>query len=54
MKNDRTPRTLSDSSFAVGYPTVPRERYHALKDLAYAFITVAACVAIGAMLAWSI
>jgi hypothetical protein len=26
MKNDRTPRTLAECDFSVGYPTVPRRR----------------------------
>lgn len=52
MKNDRTPRTLAESQFHVGYPVAHRPAKLALTDLVYATLCVAACAAIGVILAW--
>ena len=50
MKNYRTPRTLADASFTVGYPErTPRE---IVIDLASMVATLLACAGIGVLLAW--
>lgn len=51
MKNERTPRTLSECDFTTGYPSVPRAR-ELFADGVYAIIVVVCAAAIGAMLAW--
>ena len=38
MKNHRTPRTLSDCSFDVGYPLVPEKRTTSLADALLAIV----------------
>ncbi len=51
MKNERTPRTLSECDFTTGYPSVPRGR-EMLADAIYAIIIGLCAAGIGAMLAW--
>ncbi len=51
MKNQRTPRTLADCDFSVGYPVVrPREPW-IVRALPVALALVA-FAAIGVILAW--
>lgn len=53
MKNIRTPRTLSESEFTTGYPSVPRAR-ELFADCIYVIVVVCCAAAIGAMLAWGV
>lgn len=51
MKNERTPRTLAETTFTSGYPRVPRQRsttFWDLLGLAVILVSMAAC---GVMLA---
>ena len=51
MKNERTPRTLAECSFPVGYPERNPTREIVI-DVASMVLTLAACALIGVLLAW--
>lgn len=48
----QTPRNLSECTFEVGYPLVPRQREYTLADVVYFFVLIAVFASIGVMLAW--
>ena len=52
MKNYRTPRTLSETSFTTGYPDSPDERPHPWAGLLGWAALIVAVASIGVMLAW--
>lgn len=55
MKNYTTPRSLTEASFTHGYTSASYQRQCTplnVRSLLLAIVTVAACAAIGAMLAW--
>jgi hypothetical protein len=48
----RTPRTLAECRFTAGYPIAHYRAPWRLADFGWAIVCVAACVAVGALLAW--
>jgi len=50
----QTPRTLSECSFDVGYPTARPEPYGTLATVLYGLLLVCCLAFIGVMLAWRI
>lgn len=51
MRNERTPRTLAECEFKVGYPECNPKREIVI-DFASMVATLLACAAIGVLLAW--
>ena len=52
MKSNHTPRGLSDCSFTVGHPRIPRQRRFTAADFVGVAMTLAAFALVCVMLAW--
>ncbi len=52
--NIQTPRLMRDGQWSLGSVSAPSDAPWRLGDVAYAVACVAACVAVGAILAWGV